>query len=82
MVRASSITACEVSLVAGDSIGGDGLRFVALNSMRMRMWPRWETTTCSTNPGASCMERILKRRPKSGWVGSMISTSSGGVSGS
>ena len=37
---ASSITACEVSLVAGDAGGGDGARFVARSSMRMCMWPR------------------------------------------
>src|SRR3954465_2914788 len=58
-----------------------GARPVEEMGIRSRIAGRWATKGNAGSQGFRVTERTAKRRPKSGWVGSVTSTSSEGASG-
>jgi hypothetical protein len=71
----SSVTTCAVSVVMGADAGGAATRRVAAWGRRRTMVLREATKREPTLWGRGRVESSAKRRPQSGWVGSVTSTS-------
>src|SRR6478672_10109045 len=80
LTRAMSCwTTSRVSLVRECAARG-AARSVEISGMRSRNCSRYSTSTKPSPRGSGHSRTSGKRRPKSGWVGSMTSTVSGSIS--